>query len=368
MTILVTGSKGFIGKNLIFALKNNGYQDILEVDIDTDLQLLNKYCKDCDFVFHLAGVNRPKDISSFKNNFEFIEKILIFLEENNNKCPIMFASSIQAELDNPYGKSKKMAEDLIFGYCEKNSVKALVYRFPNVFGKWCRPNYNSAIATFCYNIANSLPITVSDPDVQMNLVYIDDLIKELINNLKGNENKKDEFCYVPVTYTATLGVIVDIITNFPNCCEDLSIPDQSDGFIKKLYATYLSYLPKEKFKYPLNMHIDSRGSFTEFIRTPDRGQVSVNIFKPNIIKGNHWHDSKNEKFLVASGKGIVRFRMTDSSEIFEIEVSGDNLEVVQIPPGYTHNIENIGETDMIVVIWVNEPFDPDNPDTYFVEV
>ena len=369
MKILITGAKGFIGKNLVAELKNRNYTDIFEYDRDTDPDLLDKYCEEADFVFHLAGVNRPKDESEFmEGNFGFTSTLLEKLKKYGNICPVMISSSIQAKLDNPYGRSKKAGEDLLFNYSQETGARVLVYRFPNVFGKWCRPNYNSAIATFCHNIAHDLPIIVNDPKVVLNLVYIDDLVNELINALEGKENRIGDFCEVPVVYTVTLGKVVELIYSFKKSREELSIPDMSDEFTKKLYSTYLSYLPEDQFSYELKMNVDNRGSFTEFIRTLDRGQVSVNISKPGITKGNHWHHTKNEKFLVVSGNGVIRFRKIDSDEVIEYFVSGDKLEVVDITPGYTHNIENLGDTDMVTIMWVNEPFDPQNPDTYYLEV
>jgi UDP-2-acetamido-2,6-beta-L-arabino-hexul-4-ose reductase len=369
MKILVTGAKGFIGKNLISELKNQKYSDIYEYDIDSTLEDLDNYTRDCEFVFHLAGVNRPKDQKEFlEGNFGFTSILLDNLKKYNNQSPIMLSSSIQALLDNPYGVSKKTGEDLLFYYGKETNTKVLIYRFPNVFGKWCRPNYNSAVATFSYNIANNLPITVNDPNVVMNLIYIDDLVAELFNALKSNENKKDEFCYVEPVYTVKLGEIVDLLYSFRDSRDNKFIASTSDAFTKKLYANYLSYLPKDQFSYDLKMNIDHRGSFTEFIKTPDRGQVSINISKPGIVKGNHWHHTKNEKFLVVSGKGVIRFRKIDETEVIEYYVSGDKLQVVDIPPGYTHNIENLGDTDMVTVMWANEMFDPNRPDTFFVEV
>lgn len=369
MKILVTGSKGFIGKNLIVELKNQGYKEIYEYDIDSTLEDLDKYTKDCDFVFHLAGVNRPKDEKEFiEGNFGFTSTLLDSLRKHNNKSIIMLSSSIQAELNNPYGISKKKGEELLFSYGKEVNSKILIYRFPNVFGKWCRPNYNSAVATFSYNIANDLPITINNPNVVMNLIYIDDVVKELISALKCNENKKDEFCYVEPVHKVKLGEIVDLLYSFKQSRENREIPNMEDSFTKKLYANYLSYLPIDQFSYDLKMNIDNRGSFTEFIKTPDRGQVSINISKPGITKGNHWHHTKNEKFLVVSGKGIIRFRKIDEEDVLEYYVSGDKLQVVDIPPGYTHNIENLGGTDMVTVMWANEKFDPENPDTIFMEV
>jgi UDP-2-acetamido-2,6-beta-L-arabino-hexul-4-ose reductase len=369
MKILVTGANGFIGKNLIAELRNRKYENIFEYDRDTDSSLLDEYCKEADFVFHLAGVNRPKEKSEFmEGNFGFTSDLLDSLKKHNNTCPVMISSSIQAELNNPYGESKKAGEDLLFSYGEETGAKVLVYRFPNVFGKWCRPNYNSAVATFCHNIAHDLPIQVNDSNVVMNLVYIDDVVNELINALEGNENKVGEFCEVPVVHTITLGEIVDLIYSFKKSRENKSVPNMSDAFTKKLYSTYLSYLPEDQFSYDLKMNVDERGSFTEFIKTPDRGQVSVNISKPGITKGNHWHHTKNEKFLVVSGTGVIRFRKIDSDEVLEYFVSGDKMEVVDIPTGYTHNIENLGDSDMVTIMWANESFDPEKPDTYYLEV
>lgn len=369
MKILVTGAKGFIGKNLISELKNRGYNHILEYDKGASPIVLDTYCKEADFVFHLAGVNRPKEQSEFmKGNYECITILLEALKKHGNKSPVMLASSIQAQLGNPYGESKKAGEDLLLNYSEETGAKALIYRFPNVFGKWCRPNYNSAVATFCHNVSRDLPIHVNDPSVIMQLVYIDDVVDELIRALEGNEYTLDLFCAVPVVHSIALGEIVDLIYSFKNSRHKRDIPDMSDGFIKKLYSTYLSYLPEDQFSYELKMNLDQRGSFTEFLVTPDRGQVSVNITKPGITKGNHWHHTKNEKFLVVSGRGVIRFRKINSNEIIEYFVSGEKLEVVDIPVGYTHNITNIGDSDLVTIMWVNEPFNPEQPDTHFMEV
>lgn len=369
MKILITGAKGFIGKNLIAELKNRKYTDILEYARDTDPVLLDAYCQETDFVYHLAGVNRPKEQSEYMaGNFGFTKILLDTLKKHGNTCPVLISSSTQATYDNPYGESKKDGEDLMFAYGRETGAKVLVYRFPNVFGKWCRPNYNSAVATFCHNIARDLPITVNDSSVVMNLVYIDDVVEELINALQGKENCIGDFCAVPVVHTITLGEIVDLLYSFKNSREERSVPNMADGFTGKLYSTYLSYLPEDKFSYPLKMNVDGRGSFTEFIKTPDRGQVSVNISRPGITKGNHWHHTKNEKFLVVSGTGVIRFRKVSSDEVIEYYVSGDSLEVVDIPPGYTHNIENIGDTDMVTIMWANERFDPEKTDTFFLEV
>lgn len=369
MKILVTGAKGFVGRNLIAGLKNMKYSEIFEYDMDTDPSLLDIYTKECDFVFHLAGVNRPKIQEEFlKGNFGFTSTLLDLLKQNNNKAPVMISSSIQAELDNLYGKSKKAGEDLLFSYSKEIGTKVLVYRFPNIFGKWCRPDYNSVVATFCNNVAHDLPIQVNDPSVVMNLVYIDDVVDELISALNGKENRNGYFCYVPTIYKITLGEIVDLIQSFKESRKTLNVPNMENEFEKKLYSTYISYLPIEQFSYPLKMNVDDRGSFTEIIRTKDRGQFSVNIIKPGITKGNHWHNTKNEKFLIVSGKGLIRFRKIDTEEISEYYVSGDKMDVVDIPTGYTHNITNIGDTDLITFMWANESFNPDKADTYFLEV
>ncbi|HOI46546.1 MAG TPA: capsular polysaccharide biosynthesis protein CapF [Bacilli bacterium] len=369
MKVLVTGAKGFIGKNLISELKNHKFTDIYEYDTQSSLTDLDEYTKDANFVFHLAGVNRTNNENEFLvGNFGFTTTLLESLKKNHNKCPIMISSSIQAELANPYGISKKAGEDLITNYGKEYGVKILIYRFPNVFGKWCRPNYNSVIATFSYNIANNLPIMVNDPDIVLNLVYIDDLVKELINSMNGLENRIGDFCYVEPVYSVRLGDIVDLIYSFKNSRYDLSIPNQGDLFIKKLYANYISYLPETQLIYNLKMNMDERGSFTEFLKTPDRGQVSINVTKPGIVKGNHWHHTKNEKFLVVSGSGLIRLRKIGETNIIEYLVSGDRLQVIDIPPGYTHNIANLGNTDLVTVMWVNESFNKDLPDTIYMEV
>jgi UDP-2-acetamido-2,6-beta-L-arabino-hexul-4-ose reductase len=365
MNILITGAKGFIGKNLIAELKNRNYNSIFEYDVKTNPVLLDGYCRKADFVFHLAGINRPKKQSEFmEGNYGFTSTLLGLLKKHKNTCPVMISSSIQAKLDNPYAKSKKAGEDLMLEYGKDTGAKVLIYRFPNVFGKWCRPNYNSAVATFCHNVAHGLPITVNDPEVVMKLVYIDDVVEEMINALEGCERKDGKYCTVPVVYTVKLGEIADLICSFCELRRELSVPNISDDFEKKLYSTYTSYLPADRLSYPLKMNTDNRGSFTEFIKTADRGQFSVNISKAGITKGNHWHHTKTEKFLVVSGKGVIRLRSVDSSEILEYYVSGDKLEVVDIPTGYTHNIENLGDTDMVTIMWANEPFNPDKPDTY----
>lgn len=383
MKILVTGSKGFVGRNLISQLHNiqsgkaNNYAlsgedlKVFEYDIDSNPSELEVYCKNADFVFNLAGVNRPKEQTDFmKGNFGFTSILLDMLKKCGNKCPVMISSSTQAAMDNPYGESKRAGEQLLFEYSRETGAKVLVYRFPNVFGKWCRPNYNSVVATFCNNIANDLPIQVNDPSVMMNLVYIDDVVNELIAALIGEEHRNGDYCAVPVVHTISLGAIVALLYSFHESRKNLSIPDMSDVFTSKLYSTYLSYLSTDAFSYPLKMNIDHRGSFTEIIRMQDRGQFSVNITKPHVVKGNHWHHSKNEKFVAVSGEGVIRFRdmRQPESKIIEYHVSGEKIEVIDIPTGYTHNIENTGETDLVTFIWCNECFDPNHPDTYFEEV
>lgn len=383
MNILVTGAKGFVGRNLVAQLHNirngkvknyalSGVElEIFEYDVDTDPALLDEYCQKADFVFNLAGVNRPIDPAEFmKGNFGFASTLLDTLKKHGNTCPVMISSSIQAALDNPYGESKRAGEELMFEYAQETGAKVLVYRFPNVFGKWCRPNYNSAVATFCYNIARDMPIKVNDPSVVMHLVYIDDVVEELISALSGEEHCQGGYCEVPVVHMVTLGKIVELLYSFRENRKELGVPDVGDAFTKKLYSTYLSYLPADGFGYPLKMNVDDRGSFTEIIRTADRGQFSVNISKPHITKGNHWHHTKNEKFLVVSGTGVIRFRNMNDPEgkVIEYFVSGDKLEVIDIPTGYTHNIENLGDTDMVTFMWCNECFDPEKPDTYFEKV
>lgn len=381
MNILITGANGFIGRNLCSTLNNikDGKDksfaispdlNLLEFDVDSDPVLLDEYCSKADYVFNLAGVNRPKEQEEFMStNFGFASVLLDTLKKYNNTCPVMLSSSTQAALGNPYGQSKKAGEDLFFKYAKDTGAQVLVYRFPNVFGKWCRPNYNSAIATFCYNIAHDLPITVNDRSVVMKLVYIDDVITELIHALEGKANLcEGGFCAVPNDHTIELGEIANMIISFHMSRRLHTVPDMSDSFTRKLYATYLSYLPEDQFSYPLTMNIDTRGSFTEIIRTQERGQFSVNISKPGITKGNHWHHTKNEKFLVVSGRGVIRFRKVGEERVLEYFVSGERLEVVDIPTGYTHNIENLGDTDMVAFMWASECFDPDKPDTYFLEV
>ncbi len=371
MKILVTGAKGFIGRNLTERLRNIGAADIYEYDKDSPEGSLEDFCRGCDFVFHLAGVNRPERVEEFQEgNFGFTSELLRLLEKNHNRCPIMLSSSMQAELDNPYGKSKLAGEELLMEYGRRTGAKVLIYRFPNVFGKWCRPNYNSAVATFCYNTARGLPLHVNGRDTKLRLVYIDDVVDELVRALDGRENGMDDGrCCVKPVHETTLGEIVDLLESFRDSRNTLQVPDMTEGsFSRKLYSTYLSYLPEDAFAYPLNMHTDQRGSFTEILRTSDRGQFSVNISKPGIEKGNHWHDTKNEKFLVVSGKALIQFRKPDSGEIYSYHVSGEKLEVVDIPCGYTHNIINEGDTDLVTFMWCNECFDPKKPDTYSLRV
>ncbi len=395
MKILVTGAKGFVGKNLCAQLNNikegkaRNYpvkiEEVMEYDIDSTPEDLDRYCKEADFVFNLAGVNRPENPDDFKKgNFGFASTLLDTLKKYGNTCPVMLSSSIQATLigryaGHPYGESKKAGEELFFNYAEETGAKVLVYRFPNLFGKWCRPNYNSAVATFCNNIANDLPIQVSDPSVELELLYIDDLVEEMILALEGKEHhcefdgieaveKVDgRYCYVPVTFHATLGEIVDLLHQFAELPTSLMIPEiPADSFAKRLFSTYLSYLPKDKTIFDLKMNTDLRGSFTELVHTLNCGQVSINISKPGITKGQHWHNTKWEQFIVVSGHGLIQMRKEGSDEVLEYEVSGDRIQSVIMLPGYTHNIINLSDTeDLVTVMYCNEIFNPNNPDTYF---
>lgn len=389
MRILITGARGFVGKNLAAALENIqndcdrthgnlAVDKLLLYDVDSDPAVLADYCKQADFVFHLAGVNRPADPADFMTgNCGFSETLLRLLEQAGNTCPVMLSSSIQATLTgrfagSAYGKSKGLCEELLFDHAARTGAKVLVYRFPNLFGKWCRPNYNSAVATFCHNIARDLPITVSDPETELELVYIDDLIEEIIDALLGKEHRMadDRYCYVPTSHRVTLGEITELLYAFAAQPRTLQMPAISAGsFAKKLYSTYLSYLPADKVAYPLTMNMDARGSFTEVLRTANCGQFSVNVSKPGITKGQHWHHSKWELFVVVSGRALIQQRRLDSDEVLEFCVSGERLEAVHMLPGYTHNIINLSDTeDLVTLMWANESFDKNHPDTFFKEV
>ena len=398
MNILVTGAKGFVGQNLVAALKNlkDGkdrtrplkIEKIFEYDIDTDPALLNDYCAQADFVFHLAGVNRPKNNEEFMaGNFGFASTLLETLKKHRNTCPVMLSSSIQATLqgryaESDYGRSKLAGEELFFNYAEQTGAKVLVYRFPNLFGKWCRPNYNSAVATFCYNTAHDLPLTVNDPATELELLYIDDLLFEMLDALAGNEHhcsfngvqtvlcQNGRYCAAPVTHRVTLGEIVRLLEQFKAQPQTLFMPEiPQNSFAKKLYSTYLSYLPAEKAAFHLKMNVDDRGSFTELLKTKNCGQFSVNISKPGITKGQHWHHTKWEFFIVVSGHGLIEQRKVGSSEVLRFEVSGAQIQAVQMLPGYTHNIINLSKTeDLVTLMWANEPFDPNRPETFFEPV
>lgn len=374
MKVLVTGAKGFVGRNLCLTLQQMPDVEVLKYDLG-DEPKLDEYAAECDFVMHLAGVNRPKDPAEFKTgNTVFTEDILEKLAARQIPPPVLLSSSIQAALDNDYGKSKAAAEDAVRAYGEKTGAPVFIYRLANVFGKWCRPNYNSAVATWVYNIARDLPIMVRDPAATVTLVYIDDVVKAFVSCLSQQEpcpyTNDGVVMSVSPFYTKTLGEITDLIRSFHDEPANLMVPDQRDGFTKKLYSTYLAALPEDKFSYPLTMHCDNRGSFTEALHSAERGQVSVNVSKPGIAKGQHWHHTKHEKFLVVSGKGEINFRMADdpNGKVISYKVSGEKLEVVRIPPGYTHNIVNVGDTDMVTLMWANEVFDPANPDTFRLEV
>lgn len=398
MNVLVTGAKGFVGKNLVCALNNlkEGkdrtrpnlkIDNIFEYDIENTKKELDEFCGRADFVFNLAGVNRPKTPEEFRSgNFGFASTLLDTLKKHKNRCPVMLSSSIQATLidryDGEYGRSKKAGEELFFAYEKETGTKVLVYRFPNLFGKWCRPNYNSAVATFCYNTARDLPITVNDRSTVLELLYIDDLVAEMLDALEGKEHhadfsridtvicEKGKYCAVPTTYKITLGEIADLLEIFKNQPNTLVMPEIEKGsFAKKLYSTYLSYLPKEKVAFPLKMNIDERGSFTELLKTEKCGQFSVNISKPNITKGQHWHNSKWEFFIVVSGKALIEERKIGTNEVFRFEVSGDKIEAVHMLPGYTHSITNLSETEnLVTVMWANEQFDKSHPDTFIEKV
>jgi UDP-2-acetamido-2,6-beta-L-arabino-hexul-4-ose reductase len=369
LTVLVTGSNGFVGRNLVVSLAARAAITVSSFDLDDDPATLPALIRDADFIFHLAGVNRPQHADEFTTgNAGLTQTVIDCLLAQGKATPLLLSSSTQAAQDNPYGVSKRQAEDAVFAYGETSGAPVYVYRLPNVFGKWCRPNYNSAVATFCHNIAADLPIQVNDPSVMMNLVYIDDVVNDFMAAMDAMPRGTDPYCHVQPVHSITLGGIVELVRSFKASRVDLSIPDMADPFTKNLYSTYLSYLPHESFSYPLTMHSDERGSFTEFIKTIDRGQVSVNITKPGITKGKHWHHSKNEKFLVVSGQGVIRFRRVGSSEVINYLVSGGKLEVVDIPTGYTHDITNTGTTDLVTVMWCNELLDPVRPDTFFASV
>ena len=399
MKILVTGAKGFVGQNLCAQLKNIrdgkakcygevAVEEIFEYDIDSTAEELDAYCREADFVFNLAGVNRPQNTEEFmEGNFGFASTLLETLEKHGNKAPVMLSSSIQATLagrfgDSEYGRSKRAGEELFFNYSARTGARVLVYRFPNLFGKWCRPNYNSAVATFCNNIANDLPITVNDRSTELELLYIDDLVDEMIATLRSEEHHCEfegvetvlcdngKYCTVPTTHKVTLGEIVDLLEAFKAQPQTLVVPEiPNNSFAKKLYSTYLSYLPKEKASFELKMNCDARGSFTELLRSEKCGQVSVNISKPGVTKGEHWHNTKWEFFIVVSGKGLIQQRRVGSDEVLNFEVSGEKIEAVHMLPGYTHNIINLSDTeDLVTVMWANEAFDPNKPDTYFEKV
>ena len=399
MKILVTGAKGFVGKNLCAQLnnikegkarfyENISVSEVFEYDIDSDPADLDRWCASCDFVFNLAGVNRPKEQSEFmEGNFGFASQLLNTLKKHGNKCPVMLSSSQQASLtgrfgNSEYGRSKKAGEDLFLKYGDETGAKVLVYRFPNLFGKWCRPNYNSAVATFCNSFANDLPYTVNDPSVELELLYIDDLVDEMIGCLKGEEHRCEfdglgvfptasgRYCYVPVTHKARLGEIVDLLQRFEEQRKTLVVPDIPEGsFAKKLYSTFLSYLPASKTAFDLKMNVDDRGSFTELLKTLNCGQFSVNVSKPGITKGQHWHNSKWEFFIVVSGKALIQERKIGTSEVLNFEVSGEKIQAVHMLPGYTHNIINLSDTEpLVTLMWANEQFDPNRPDTYFEPV
>lgn len=371
--ILITGAGGFVGRNLVATLHAMGCKDLLLFEKDDTVETLADYCRKAAFVVHLAGINRPKDPSEFySGNAGLTDTMLRLLAENGNSAPVLVTSSIQAALDNDYGKSKKQAEDAIFAHGYTTGAPVYVFRMEGVFGKWCRPNYNSVVATFCHNIARGLPIEVRDPGYELPLVYIDDVVTCILDAMQHDSVQKDEegYCRIHPVHRVTLGHLAELIQGFAAARQgSLAVPYLAEGsFEKKLYSTYLSYLPTDQFAYDLNMHCDDRGSFTEMLRTPERGQVSVNISKPGIVKGNHWHHTKNEKFLVVQGEGVIRFRRIDCDEVIEYHVSGQKLQVVDIPCGYTHNIENVGREDMVTLMWANECFDPDHPDTFYLPV
>ena len=369
MKILVTGSEGFIGQNLIAELNNQGYKNIYKFDIGTKKSLLDNYTKECEFVFHLAGVNRPKDEKEFmEGNFGFISELLVLLKKHNNRAPILFTSSVQAEEDNPYGRSKKAGEDLLFSYNKETGVKVFVYRLPNLFGKWCRPNYNSVVATFCHNIANDLEIKINDPNAELVLSYIDDVLAEFLSVLNGKVSRSNGFFYIPTTHKITVGELANKLHSFRKSRETLIIPSLKSSFDRALYGTYSSYLPEDSFSYKLKKNKDDRGWLTEFIKSESMGQIFISKTKPGITRGNHWHHTKVEKFLVIEGEAIIKFRKIDNQKVIYYKVNGEMPEVVDIPAGYTHSITNTGKKDVTTLFWASEIFNKDKSDTYRLEV
>ncbi len=369
MRILVTGAKGFVGRNLIAELKNRGYEQIYEYDLNVDPVFLDAYTGECDFVFHLAGINRPQDESEFDlGNRGFTCELLEYLKKHKNSCPIVVTSSTQAERNNPYGESKKACEEEVFAHAEATGARVMVYRLPNLFGKWCKPNYNSVTATFCHNIARDLDITINDPNVELTLCYIDDLVDEFFNTLEGRENRDTDFCYVAKTYKVAVGELADKLYSFRKNRDSLVMPSLASEFDRALYGTYISYLPENNFYYKLDKKEDDRGWLAEFIKSESFGQIFVSKTMPGITRGNHWHHSKVEKFLVIQGEAVIRFRRIDSNEVLEYKVDGEKPEVVDIPTGYTHSITNTGESELVTLFWADEPFKPEKPDTYYAVV
>lgn len=370
MNILVTGAHGFIGKNLIAELKNRGYKDIFEYDVDTDHKLLDEYCINSDFVYHIAGINRPKDQSEYmEGNFGFTSTLLDTLKKYNNACPVLISSSTQAEIDNHYGKSKKAAEKLLSDYGKETGARVFVYRLPNVFGKWCRPNYNSVVATWCHDIARGLPIQINNSGAELNLVYIDDVVDQFINALNGSAQiGADGFALVPRSFKIKLGQLADMLYSFKESRRSLVVPNFESDFERFLYATYISYLPHDDFGYSLEMKHDNRGWLAEFIKSKQFGQIFISRTKPGVTRGNHWHHTKIEKFLVIDGEAVIKFRKFNTDEVIEYNVSGEKLQVLDIPAGYTHSITNTGQTDVLTLFWADEIFNTDKPDTYYLEV
>jgi len=367
--VLVTGAAGFVGKNLVATLRLRDDVRVTTFDVADDEAVLHKALQDVDFVYHLAGVNRPQNEAEFRSgNVDLTRTIVDTLAHLNKSTPVLLSSTIQAALDNPYGMSKRGAEEAVFKYAQESGAQAYVFRLPNLFGKWCRPNYNSVVATFCHNIAHDLPIQVNNPAAELRLAYIDDVVAAFTGALEGQARFDGSYAMVEPEHRIKLGELADLLYGFRESRQELMLPNMGNPLVRKLYSTYLSYLPQDEFSYTLKSHTDERGSFNEFLKTPERGQVSVNVSKPGITKGNHWHHTKNEKFLVVSGEGVIRFRNINSDEVIEYPVSGEKLEVVDIPPGYTHNISNTGNNDMVTIMWANELFDPDNPDTYYETV